>query len=129
MCARWDRTEERDHRVQEWQLRLLRFAITRALDDRSTFIASAIELDSAVGLESSFTFFVRTSHQLCDAIVRTRDTQTASTLYEHAKRIDDPRLRAAFLASLDLKEVTSPRQRPQAAWRTRHDLWKGMPKR
>jgi hypothetical protein len=130
MAARPKPTEKQDRRLSEWQMLLLRFAITRDPNDRSALIASATELDSAATAESSsFTFFVRTSHQLCNAIERVPDATAATLLDQHARRIVAPRLRAAFLACLDLKQTAAPRPRPRAAWRTRPDLWKGMPKR
>ncbi len=61
----------RDRKVQEWLLLLLRFAITRDPSDQSAALGIADELDS-LGLRwrpGSPSFFLRTSHQVCEAIL------------------------------------------------------------
>ena len=123
--------EGHEQRIRDWQLLLLRFAITREGGDRAAAAASAAELDAAIlSRRRSFTFFARTTEEFCEAIVGVRDQHTTSILCNCTARIEDARLRAAFRACLDLQEASASRPRPQrAAWRDRQDLWRGLPKR
>lgn len=130
MSAHIPWTDNLERQVRDWLFLLLRFAVTRDPNDRAAVMASAVALDSPGSARpSSFGFFVRTSTQVCDAILQNRDDTARQLLRKHAACIDDPRLRAAFLASLGLDE-TPQRQKPRRAmWRERDDLWRGLPKR
>jgi phytoene dehydrogenase-like protein len=117
----------RDRKVRDWLLLLLRFAITRELADRSAVLAAADELD-ALGLRwrpANPSFFLRTSREVCDAILATRDRNDNEVLRTHVARIDDPRLRRAFRAAVGLQETV---ERPLRAPTTnrRSELWKGL---
>jgi hypothetical protein len=107
----------RDRKVREWLLLLLRFAITRKPSDQSAVLAAADELDN-VALRWRPTaprFFVRTSHEVCHAILAIDDMQDNTVLRNHVARIDDPRLRRAFQAAVGLQ----PAAEQQSAKRRR----------
>jgi hypothetical protein len=94
-------------KVREWLLLLLRFAVTRSEADRSEVLALAQDLDS-IGppqTEAAFGFFLRRSREVCEAILTNGRDSTA--LRAHAARIDDPRLRRAFAAAVDLQPMRS----------------------
>jgi hypothetical protein len=96
----------RDRRIKEWLLLLLRFAMTREPSDRTAVLAMADELD-ALGVEwrrSGFRFFLRTSVDVCKAIIETGgDDNNNMVLRTHASRIEDPRLKQAFRVAVGLR--------------------------
>jgi hypothetical protein len=72
-------------------------------------------------------FFRRTSEEVCRAIVAAGDKSSNAVLRRHIARIDDPRLRRAFQAVIDL----APTSRPAAPAaksnaRSKGDLWRGL---
>jgi len=104
----------RDRKVREWLLLLLRFAVTRELSDQSAALTSADELDS-LGVRWRSTapnFFLRTSHEVCEAILMVGD--------EHSNT----------QAAVDLQRTSEP-QREGAGSKTQidGDLWKGLPRK
>jgi hypothetical protein len=112
----------RDRKVREWLLLLLRFAITRKPSDQSAVLAAADELDN-VALRWRPTaprFFVRTSHEVCHAILAIDEMHDNAVLRSHVARIDDPRLRRAFQAAVGLQPAAqlqqqgAKRKRPKA---------------
>jgi hypothetical protein len=111
-------------RIREWLLLLLRFAITRDPKDEAAVIATADEID-AVGLQwrpSAPSFFRRTSSEVCEMIIALDDPRRATILKKHIARIDDPRLRRAFQAAVDLE-----RRLPTAPSEEKcRDLWAGL---
>jgi hypothetical protein len=114
----------RADRIREWLLLLLRFAVTREPRDEAAAFAMADEID-ALGLRwrpSAPSFFRRTSDEVCQAIVALDDPKRAAVLESHVARIDDPRLRRAFRAAIEL-EQTSP---PASAKTRRRNLWVGL---
>jgi hypothetical protein len=121
----------RDRKVREWLLLLLRFAVTREPSDQSAALTSADELDS-LGVRwrpTAPNFFLRTSHEVCAAILTVGDEHSNSVLRRHVARIDDPRLRRAFQAAVGLQRTSEP-QRAGAGSKIQidGDLWKGLPK-
>jgi hypothetical protein len=95
-------------RVREWLLLLLRFAITWDPADEAAVLAIADEID-ALGLSwrpSAPSFFLRTSREVCRAITALDDPRRTTILKSHIARIDDSRLRRAFRAAVDLKEIS-----------------------
>jgi hypothetical protein len=105
-----DQQDWRAKAIQEWLLLLLRFAITREPRDRSATIGMADELDS-LGLQwrpSAPNFFRRTSSEVCDAIIAFDDPRRKAILKTHLARIDDPTLRGAFRAAVDLEQGSPP---------------------
>jgi hypothetical protein len=92
-------------RIREWLLLLLRFGITRDVKDQAAALAMADEID-ALGHQwrpSAPSFFRRTSGEVCEAIVARDDPTRAAILKKHIARIDDPRLRRAFQAAVELE--------------------------
>jgi hypothetical protein len=130
MLEHQQRSARDNQRIREWQFLLLRFAITRDAIDRAAAASVAQPLDAApIQAAPSFSYFMRTTSEICNAIARTRDADTRSTLQRFVARIDDERLRAAFVACLELEDRSVPPPRSRAAWRERHDIWRGLPKR
>ncbi len=130
MVAQFDSQDWRDWKVREWLLLLLRFAVTREPSDRSATLAVADELDS-VGLRwrpGAPRFFLRTSNDVCDAILAVGDNDNAAVLRTHVARIQDLRLRRAFQAAIDLRQPSETQQRSTKSNRREGgDLWKGLP--
>src|SRR5499433_152453 len=116
--------DERDCRIREWLLLLLRFAITRDPKDEAAVIAMADEID-ALGLQwrpSAPSFFRRTSSEVCKMVIALDDPRRAAILKRHIARIDDSRLRRAFQAAVDLE-----RGSPTAPYKEKcRDLWAGL---
>src|SRR5262249_32222661 len=111
-------------RIREWLLLLVRFAITCDPKDQAAVFAMADEID-AFGLQwRPFPprFFCRTSRGGCAAIPRAGDSKRATTLKKHIARIDDPRLRRAFQAAVDLERGS----RPAATEHKRQHFWTGV---
>jgi hypothetical protein len=114
----------RADRIREWLLLLVRFAITCDPKDQAAVFAMADEID-AFGLQwrpSAPSFFRRTSSEVCAAITALDDPKRATTLKKHIARIDDPRLRRAFQAAVDLERGS----RPAATEHKRQHFWTGV---
>ena len=126
--VRWNRRSvrriRRAGRVQGWLLLLLRFAITRDPQDEAAALAMADEID-ALGLRwrpSAPSFFRRTSAEVCWAITAPDGPKRAGVLKSHVARIDQPPLRRAFQAAVELEQempAASPKSR-------RRNLWVGL---
>jgi hypothetical protein len=117
-------TQEELHGIRGWLLAVLRFAITREQADRAAVVALARQMDRlrSYGGQSGFTFFVRTSIELCNDIGN-RTPAGSARLYRHVRNVDDDRLRAAFEAVLNLKCTARP---AKPAARERAYLWQGL---
>jgi len=128
MVVEFDSHDWRGRKLQEWLLLLLRYAVTREPSDRSAALAMADELDSLGGQwrPAAPRFFLRTSDEVCGAVLTIGDRRSHEVLRRHAARIDDLRLRRAFEAAV-LHQTKEPR-RPQAKRKRRknQDLWKGL---
>ena len=109
----------RANKVREWLLAILRFAVTLDQADRAAVLATATEMDRSI----DFSFFLRTSTELCDAIVHKDDPKRAAALHRHLKRIDDQRLRRTFEAAVELHAAPVPAKAPP---RPRRGLWDGL---
>ena len=97
-------------RIREWLLLVLRFAVTWDPKDEAAAFAMADEID-ALGLRwrpSAPSFFRRTSREVCEVITALDDPKRTGILKKHIARIDDPRLRRAFRAAVDLGEKSRP---------------------
>ena len=132
MVTEFDPHDWRDRKLWEWLLLLLRFAVTREASDWSAALAMADELDS-VGLRwrpAAPKFFLRTSNEVCDAILAVSDRHNSSVLRTHVARIDEPRLRRAFQAAVGLRQASEPQQQnTKRKVRKGDDLWKGLAKK
>lgn len=113
-------------RVQEWLFAVLRFAITLEQIDRAAVLGVAAELDrrGSASAGSGFTFFVRTSVKLCDAIIAKDDPEAIATLRVHLRKIEHQTLRRAFEAVLDIESF--PKKHHSPVIRSRENLWKGL---
>ena len=122
----------RDRKVREWLLLLLRFAVTREPSDQSAALAMADELNS-LGPRwrpAAPSFFFRTSHEVCRAILAVNDGHNNEVLKMYVARIADPRLRRAFQAAVGFQETSTPRHEgAKSKKRKAPNLWKGLPKR
>jgi hypothetical protein len=111
-------------RIREWLLLVLRFAITCDAKDQAAAFAMADEID-ALGHQSrpsAPTFFRRASGEVCEAINALEDPRRITILKKHIARIDDPRLRRAFQAAVDLERGS----RPAATEHKHQHFWAGM---
>ena len=114
----------RAERIREWLLLLLRFAVTRDAKDEAAASAMADEID-ALGQRwrsSGPRFFRRTTDEVCKATTAPDDPNRATILKKHLARIDDPRLRRAFQAAVDLERGSWP----AATEHKRQHFWAGM---
>jgi hypothetical protein len=85
-------------------LLLLPFAVTRERAERLAVLAAADELDASGAKRAAAPrFFNRTSKEVCEAILAPGDQHAHDVLRRHAERIEDPRLRRAFEAAVDLR--------------------------
>jgi hypothetical protein len=110
--------------VQEWLLAILRFAVTLNGADRAAILATAGEMDRR---GSGFTFFVRMSVKLADAIVARDRADARAILRVFIRRMDCLLLRRAFEAVLCIKPPGADRRTISA--RSREMLWQGLPTR
>ena len=115
--------------LRAWQLAILRFVVTLDNADRLAVLMIAAELDG-VGPKpdnkSEFSFFRKTSAELCAAILRPNE-MTSSLLSQYLARIDDDRLRRIFAAAMETDQpkrssVGKPAKRDNG-------LWKGLSSR
>jgi hypothetical protein len=119
----------RGRELQEWLLLLLRYAITREPSDLSAALVMADELDSlgARWRPGAPRFFLRTSDEVCAAIISGENEYNNAILRRHAARIEDVRMRRAFEAAIGHRSTTEPQ--PSDARnkrRTDQGLWRGL---
>ena len=112
--------------LRAWQLSILRFAVTLDNADRLAVMAIASEIDR-LGPEQDgkpdFSFFRRTSVELCAAILQPNEL-TATLLRQYLARIDDDRLKRVFAAAIEA-------DRPKVSWTGKsfkrdRGLWRGL---
>ena len=110
--------------LRAWQLAILRFAVTLDNADRLAVMAIANEIDR-LGVQHDgkpdFSFFRRTSAELCAAIVRP-DEPGSALLRQYLARIDDDRLRRVFAATIEtdqpkVSSISKPFRRDSGLWR------------
>jgi len=114
--------------VRDWQLAMLRFALTLDDADRLAVLAIAREIDDLAPPHAGkpdFGFFRRTSATLCATLVQP-DEPGCAVLRQFLARIDDDRLKRAFAAAM---EIDVPK--PSVVNAVHHDpgLWKGLSSR
>jgi hypothetical protein len=113
--------------LRAWQLAILRFAVTLDNADRLAVLMIAAELDGPGPKRDNtpeFSFFRKTSADLCAAILRPNEL-TSSVLRQYLARIDDDRLRRVFTAVM---ETDKPKASSKPAKR-HNGLWKGLSSR
>lgn len=119
-------SEWQSRTIRNWLLTILRFAVTREDTDRICALEMAREIDrrgSGTG-GAPFSFFVRTSTEICNIIVADQDPKRGAALQRHFKCIDDHRLRAALEAATECRPF-GPAQTKTVKSR-REQLWKGL---
>jgi hypothetical protein len=115
---------EESHRIREWLLGILRFAVTLERCDRAAVMCLAAEMDrlGASTSQSGFSYFTKTSAKLCDCILAKYDFDKLTVLRLHIEKIDDHRLRRAFEGALFGNHNEPARSRKL----DRQYLWKGL---
>ena len=113
--------------LRAWQLAILRFAVTLDNADRLAVLMIAAELDGSGPKRDNtpeFSFFRKTSTELCAAILRPNEP-TSPVLRQYLARIDDDRLRRIFAAAMETHQL-KPSSRPA---KRNNGLWKGLASR
>lgn len=129
MAGKATQSEWQSARIKNWLLAILRFAVTREDVDRICVLDAARELDRQGPDDGnpSFSFFVRTSAEICTAIVSDDDAARQAVLIRHFNAIDDQRLRDALKAATEHRLTGSTSSK--TIKRPRDYLWKGLPSR
>ena len=112
--------------LRAWQLAILRFAVTLDNADRLAVLMIAAELDGiGPGQDNKpeFSFFRKTSAELCAAILRPNEL-AAPILHQYLARIDDDRLKRTFLAAIETEQPKAPAVSKPA--KRDNGLWKGL---
>jgi hypothetical protein len=114
--------------LRAWHLAILRFAVTHENADRLGVLAIATEMDRLgrqhqVG--EGFSYFRKASAQLFTAMVQRRQGDDV-VLSCYLAQIDDPRLRGALAAALD---VCQPQDPARNRLRPTQNLWRGLASR
>ena len=107
---------------------MLRYAVTREPSDRSAALAMADELDALGGSWRPVAprFFLRTSQEVCGAIVSFGDAHSNAVLRRHAMRIQHTRMRRTFQAAIGQEWILQQGDGINKR-RKDEDLWKGLP--
>jgi hypothetical protein len=116
--------EWRARTLRAWQLAMLRFAVTLDNADRLAVMAIANEIDRLGPPHDGkpdFSFFRRTSAELCAAILRPNEL-TPAVLRQYLARIDDDRLKHVFAAAIEADQpkpasAGKPFKRDSRLWR------------
>jgi hypothetical protein len=128
MAGKATQTEWRSERIRNWLLAILRFAVTQDDPDRMCVLEMARKLDrQEPDGDPSFSFFARTSVEICNAIVANDDARRQAVLNRHFNAIDDHRLWNALKAATELQPATQASSKPVK--RTREYLWRGLSSR
>jgi hypothetical protein len=126
MSLNFPRVEWHAKTLRSWQLAILRFAVTLDNADRLAVMAIAREIDRLGPQHDNkpdFSFFCRTSAELCAAILRPSEL-TSTLLRQYLARIDDDRLKRVFAATIetDQPKVSSVGK----SFKRDHQLWRGL---
>ena len=98
--------EQHAKTLRAWQLAILRFAVTLDNADRLTVMAIAGDIDKLGPEHNSkpdFSFFRKTSAELCAAILRPNEL-TSTVLRQHLAQIDEDRLKHVFAATIEANQ-------------------------
>jgi hypothetical protein len=100
-----DRNGWQAKKIRDWLLAIIRLAITLEQTDRETVLAIAQEMDGLgfVPGRSSFSYFLRTSTDVCRAVADRDDPSRTAILRRHVAAIDDRRLRRLTASAIDLE--------------------------
>jgi hypothetical protein len=124
--------EWRARTLRAWQLAILRFAVTLDNADRLAVMAIASEIDR-LGQQHDgkldFSFFRRTSAELCTAMLRPNEL-TPTLLRQYLARIDDDRIKRVFAATIEAEQLDEADQskKPSIRKPSKRDngLWEGL---
>jgi hypothetical protein len=111
--------------LRAWQLALLRFAITLDGADRMNVMAIAKEIDRggrARDEPANFSFFRKTSSDLCTSILRQNDS-AGTILRQYLARIEDARLERAFASAIGVDQAPAARKPKKD---NNDGLWRGL---
>jgi DNA-binding GntR family transcriptional regulator len=126
MAGKATQNERQSERIRNWLLAILRFAVTRDNTDRMCVLEVARQLDRQdPDGNPAFSFFARTSTEICSAIVADDDAARAAALARHFNAIGDRRLKNALKAATGYQPARPAASKP--AGRAREYLWKGLP--
>ena len=112
--------------VRAWQLAILRFAVTLDHADRLAVMAIASEIDRLgprCDDKPNFSFFRRTSAELCAAILQPNEL-TGALLRQYLARIDDDRLKRVFAATIEAEQLKVPWA--GKSFKRDRGLWRGL---
>ena len=121
-----DSVEWHGRMLRAWQLTLLRFAITLDNVDRLNVMAIAQEMDRAgraYKARTEFSFFRKTSADLCTSILRQNDCADA-LLCQFLARIEDVRLRRAFASAVEIDQAHARKRKNDL--NDSDGLWRGL---
>src|SRR3981189_3119136 len=110
--------------LRAWQLAILRFAVRLDTADRLAVMAIANEIDRLGPQHNDkpdFSFFRRTSAELCAAILQENEV-TPTLLRQYLARIDDDRLKLIIASSSEavqrkVSSVSKSFKRDNGLWR------------
>jgi hypothetical protein len=115
--------------LRAWQLAILRFAVTLDDADRLAVLMIAAEIDGLGPKQNNkpeFSFFRKTSAELCAAILRP-DKLTAMVLRQYLARIDDRRLKRVFAVAVEMDQPKT--FLVSKSVKHDNDLWRGLSSR
>ena len=121
-----DAVEWHGRMLRAWQLGLLRFAVTLDNVDRLNVMAIAQEMDRgrrAHEARTEFSFFRKTSADLCTSILRQNDCADA-LLCQFLTRIEDVRLRRAFASAVEIDQAQARKRKNDS--NHSDGLWRGL---
>ena len=120
-----DRGSAHADQIRDWLFAILRFAVTRQPSDKFAALTIASLMDRS-GSPTGFTYFSRTTAELCEAIADEASPRRAITLRRHHQRIEDEGLRRAFEAAVDLQSIAEATRKRKTSL---DGLWKGLRQR
>ena len=112
--------------LRAWQLTLLRFAVTLDNVDRLNVMAIAQEMDRgrrAHEARTEFSFFRKTSADLCTSILRQNDCADA-LLCQFLARTEDVRLWRAFASAVEIDQAHARKRKNDL--NDNDGLWRGL---
>jgi hypothetical protein len=115
--------------LRRWIFGLLRYAITHETEDQAAALAIADELDvpGPPWRETGFHFFVRTTNEVCRAVVSVDDQEREAILRKFVARIADRRLARAFEVAAEIQPRDEPPlRRANLRKSPGMDLWRGL---
>jgi hypothetical protein len=93
-------------KIRQWQFAILKFAVTLKAADEAAVAILARHLDRiGMGPARATSFFLRTSTEMCGAIVGRAGAGGRDTLRRFVSWIDEPQLKAAFVGALGIDQV------------------------